>query len=555
MSWNNEAYRQILRRKCRDSFWHFLLYGFGAYYNPKGKRWLDESIHKPLCDWFQSHIDAWIEGRRHGLGYPLHLMVLVPRDVGKTTVITQAGMAWIHLRDPEISTYIGSERADFAIDMLGPIKNILSGEDTHSRFAWLYGNWCDPQREWKQQQVVHAARTNMSRKEPSFGIWGVESGITGKHPDVLCLDDPISYEKLAAAGNWLTTVNNHIDSLVPVLPSDGCLIFVGTRYHDGDHFGVGLRKEFALTVSGMSLPSVSPREDGKWHCYFLAGRDSAGQPAIPRIWPERRLKDFHRRNPLRYSAQVLNDPMNTENAPITHEHIEKATVPLDQIPKNLRITFHLDTAFKTQESLARGDFSVITAMGHSQDGTGNVYHLGSWGSNMWTGEAFGTQLMFQFQHHKSKYRRISMITDEQVIGGKAGTWELLLRNWFHDAGQIMPPFVLMPRNKKKVIRHIEAANFIVDGHAFLVANAPGHEELVHELLRIGGSLHDDYIDTFADCFSEKCYNVMHRNGAAATENDQTEDPWDTYIRTGKGNIEELLNRDYERLDLNPYPPI
>ena len=196
--WNSEAQRQILRRKCRDSFWFYLLHAHGALHNPKGSRWLDEKTHKPLCDWFQSQIEPWLAARKHGIGYPLYLMVLVPRDVGKTTVITQAGLSWIHLLDPDISTYMGSERTDFAVDNLTPVKNILAGDDPYSRFAWLYGNWCDPQREWKQNQLVHAARTNLSRKEPSFGIWGVESGLTGKHPDVLCLDDPTSYEKMAS---------------------------------------------------------------------------------------------------------------------------------------------------------------------------------------------------------------------------------------------------------------------------------------------------------------------------------------------------------------------
>lgn len=557
--WNAQAHRELLRRQCRDSFWTFLLYGYGAYYNPKGKRWLDPSIHKPLCDWFEGHIKAWLEERKNGKGTPLYLMVLVPRDVGKTTAITQAGLAWMHLLDPDISTYIGSERTDFAVDILSPIKNVLSGDDPHSRFAWLYGNWCAPNREWKQNQVVHAARSNLSRKEPSFGIWGVESGITGKHPDVLCLDDPISYEKMAAASTWIQTVNNHVDSLVPVLPSDGCLIFVGTRYHDGDHFGVALQKEGCKTISGMPMPAVQPREDGIWHAYFLSGRDGDGRPAIPTVWSEDRLKHFQRKNPLRYAAQILNDPMNSEYNPVTIDQIEKSYVLKKDYPKNLRITLHMDCAFKDQAKQAHGDYSVITAMGHTQDGSGNVYHLGSWGSNRWRGEDFGEELIRRVQHFRLTGYRIAMMTDEQTPGGHEGAWELLLRNWFHDAGIVMPTFISLPRGgKKKVQRHVEAANFIVDGHVFFCRENEGTEELVNQLLRIGGSINDDYVDTFSDAFNDRCYQAMHRLGYKLPEGDpdHVRDPWDDYIRYGRGNLEDLLANDAMKLsNTDLYPPI
>ena len=557
MTWNHESYRQLQRRICRDSFWQFLLHGYGTMYNPKGKRWLDPSIHKPLADWFESHIKPWIEARKHGKGYPLHLMVIVPRDVGKTTTITQAGLTWMHLLDPDISTYIGSERTEFAVDMLLPLQNVLTGEDTHARFAWLYGNWYDPKRVWKQHQLVHGARVNLSRKEPSFGIWGVESGITGKHPDVLCLDDPISYEKMAAASTWLQTVNNHVDSLIPVLPSDGCEIFVGTRYHDGDHLGNGMRKEGVLSISGMDIPGLKLDPEGKWHVYFLAGRDNEGVPTIPSVWSEQRLKLYERKNPLRYAAQVLNDPMRSDFNPVTRETIDKYMVDAKDVPKNIAITFHLDCAFKTIAQQAKGDLSVFTAMGHARDGSGNVYHLGSWGDDRWTGEKFGNELILKVQYYKAKGKKIIMITDESQIGGKSGTWELLLKSWFHAAGIVMPPLVLLPRTKKKEQRHIEAANFITDGHVFFVREAVGSDILIDQLLKIGGSLNDDYIDTFSDCFNDRCYRVMHRatDEPVDPSTDPRTDKLQDYMR-GKCSFDEYVEAELmDGLDLGPYPPI
>lgn len=558
---NMDSYRELMRRKCRDSFWHFLLYGFGAKYNPKGKRWLDPTIHKPLCDWFQDRALEWLEQRKDGKGESLSLMILVPRDVGKTTTITQAGLMWLHLHDPDLSTYIGSERTDYAVDILNPIKAIMSGDDVHSRFAWLYGSWMDKSRTWSQSQIVHAARVNMSRKEPSFGTWGVEAGITGKHPDVLCLDDPVSYEKIASHNNWIQIVNDHMDSLVPVLPSDGLMILVGTRYHDGDHFGKGMRIEGVASVDGMPMGNVELDPHGRWHVYFLSARNDDGSLAIPTVWSEKRLANYKRKNPLKYAAQVLNDPMNADANPITREQLENKLVDPVTVPRNLRITFHLDTAFKTVEQGARGDWNAISKLGHTQDGSGVVYHLGTWGSNAWKGEDFGVELIRRIQETKRRGYRISMLTDEQQVGGKQDTWEMLLESWFHGAGMVMPTFVSLPRGgKRKVLRHIEAANFIVDDKVYFVKDAPGTERLFNELSKIGNSEHDDFIDAFSDGFHPRCYQVMHRANKLFQHEEDT-DPsvldskWDKYLRGDRVSPEEMWYDDIERYGGDIYRPI
>ncbi len=544
---NVEAYRQLLRRRCRDSFWEFLLHGFGAKYNPKGKRWLDPSIHKPLCDWFETHVKAWIEARRHGKGYPLYLMVLVPRDVGKTTTITQAGLLWIHLLDPDISTYIGSERTEYAVDILEPLKTVLDGADPYSQFAWLYGNWYNPARTWSQKQIVHAARANLARKEPSFGIWGVEAGITGKHPDVLCLDDPTSYEKMAAVGHWLQIVNSHIDSLIPVLPSDGLLIFVGTRYHDGDHFGVATSKEGIASISGMDYPGVTATPDGKWHCYFLSARDADGQPSIPSVWPERRLKDYQRKNPLKYSAQVLNDPMNADMNQLPIERLEKYVIDDQNLPKNIRITFHFDTAFKTKEQEARGDYTVLTEMGHSLDGTGTVYWLNSFSSNTMKAEEFRDLLLTRYQYYKAQGKRVSMMTDEALVG-KSEIWNVAIKSWFANINQPAPPLETLHRGaKKKMSRHMDAAQFILDGKVFFRDKGQDRAILFEQLSKMGVSIYDDHIDSFSDAFHPVCYTMMHRSSALSqTAPDEMAHPWDSYL---KGNYADAIQRDIDNLGL------
>src|SRR6476660_9525199 len=104
MKWNPEAERQFWRRKCYDSFWWFFKQPWGYDYNPKGamsqKPWLDEITHKLFCDWFQHHALEWLAWRKAGINKAKKLLVVVPRDWGKTTLGPQAGQAWLHVRDP-----------------------------------------------------------------------------------------------------------------------------------------------------------------------------------------------------------------------------------------------------------------------------------------------------------------------------------------------------------------------------------------------------------------------------------------------------------------------
>ena len=79
--WDSEAYITLMRDACRRDFWTFFLYAFGAGSNPRGLRWIEESVHRPAAEWFQSHVDPWFEKRHKGSGEQLHLAILVHREV------------------------------------------------------------------------------------------------------------------------------------------------------------------------------------------------------------------------------------------------------------------------------------------------------------------------------------------------------------------------------------------------------------------------------------------------------------------------------------------
>ncbi len=517
-TWDVDLEVELLRDLGRRNFWFFFYDVFGAGANPKGDRWIDPHVHAPLARWFQKHIDDWMAKRATGKGEQKHLAIVVPREIGKTTMFTQAGQMWLHVLDPEVSSYIGCESTQLAIKILDGIKATLDGSDPYSLFTKLYGGWSNNARSWTGKHITHSARKNTSRKDPSFGTFSVETSITGTHPDIIFYDDPISYERLKTDANWLETVNLQVTSLFPVIQSDGLVVWVGTRYDDDDHFGMAFREEGVASLSGMETDSIVVKpEDSKWHLYFMAARDKEGKPTCEKVWPEKRLKDYERRDPLRYAAQVLNDPSISEHNPITREQLKQCVIPIKDVPwGSLRYAFLCDTAFWDGKSRARKDETVIIAVGYPRNQSGDVYVIEGYGSNSWRAEDFGLKLVTLVQRYRSQGRRVFAITDEQTMAGKKGAWGIALRNYFSDKGEAMPPFLEFNRgDKKKIQRIVSAASFWVDGHVKVVEGSPGSGILMDQMSRIGQMMvnpntKDDWVDAVSDAFQPELYQPMRR---------------------------------------------
>lgn len=562
--WDLELEAELLRDLGRKSFWDFFLIVFGAQTNPKGERWIDPAVHRPLADWFDSHVKDWLIARKLRHGRQKHLAVILPRELGKTTMLSQAGSAWLQAMDPELSIFIGSESTMLSAKILEGIKAVLDGSDPFSLFTRLYGNWSSAARSWTGKQIIHSARRNTSRKDPSFGIFSVETSITGSHPDVIVYDDPISYERLITDANWLSTVNSQVTSLFPVIQSDGLILWVGTRYDDDDHFGLAFRDEGVRTLTGMETDSITVDEAGKWDVYFMSGRDKEGKPTCLRVWPEARLRDYERRDPLRYAAQVLNDPSLSETNPITRDQLRQCVIPSTECPwSSLRYAFLTDTAFWDGKSRARKDETVIQVWGYPRNGSGDVYFIEGYGSNTWRAEDFGKRLVTMVQRYRSQGRQVFAITDEVTMAGKKDAWKLALQNYFHDSNMPMPNFIQFDRGRagirgqtgtKKIHRIVAAASFWVDGHVRVIENAPGHHQLMDQMARIGQmmvnpKMKDDWVDAAADAFQAELYQPMRRTGPQKA-------PWDKdsrLLETEGLDLDEF--RDDSWTNSIPRPPI
>lgn len=561
-TWDLESEKWLLAEACRRSLWTFVQVGFGMKYWPtKGDEApvLTRRLHKPICDWFEKHALQWVKTRKR-----TNLMILIPRFYAKTTLFTKAAQMWLHLQDPDFATYTGSESQTRSEEFLSSIGKVADGSDPYARFTWLYGNWCDKSREWRRNGLVTGARRSVARSEPSFGTWSVERGITGHHPDAGFLDDPISYESLSSHSNWFQIVNDHIASILPVFADNCLMVFVGTRYGDGDHLGTELANEFAASWTGMPCPYTTKdgkpivRKDGKWHVYYLQARDAEGNPTFPERCGEQFLTEFERKHNLRYYAQMMNDPSRSEYNPLTMDRINQYWCDAKDVPWNLirRIIITMDTAFKDQNKQARGDESVMEvwglATGHEQ---GNAYYLEGHGSVVWRMEDFLDRLVALIQKYRRSGRHIILVDEE--VGGKLGTWEYAIRAACNSKNMSMPAFIGLNRGMTKKLKRItEAAGFWQDGYVRLVRDAPGVHSLVREMIAIGNSKHDDWSDAAADVFNPKVYTPTGKIVKTDSAHEEARHIGDDILKPqARINYAKVYDDFWKPQEESPYDPV
>lgn len=538
--WNLDIERELLADAGQCDFRFFCKHVTGLLENPLG-RWWDEDVHGPFCDWLGDLIEEWLR-MKHGPpedARRFYILIDAVRGCGKTMIVSTYLPLYLHLRDPDLAEVIDAVHLEFSIEIGEMIQTHLSGDDPHALFPWLYGIWKDP-RQWTKSRFTHAAR-HTPRKDASFMCSSVETGITGKHPDVLILDDPITLEKLRKEGNWIQTAHKHVDSIHPALVNHALVIFCATPYEDGDVVMRCIKRDRVKQVHGYPLHEEFQKHidpvKGRWFMFHMPGVDRHGKTLLPKIWPQHEIDAFERDRPTLFASQILLQPGAGEGIPVTYDQLLECVVPLKQVPRGLPVAITIDTAFKTPDKMGQGDETVFAVWGYDRP-TGDVYFLGGWSSNRWRQEEFFDELIPKVELYQRRLlRKILGMTDEKIIGGHQATqlWEDRIRSEFASAGVRCPKLIFLPRGgKKKEARHVEAAGFIVAGHVKFVEHAPGLDPLLSQLARITIAANDDWIDVFTDAFCPELYRPYKdpdRPGAAKQRRFPRR-PWDEVLQSG-----------------------
>lgn len=548
-----------------NALYWFLRIAWGAewYLRDTGETWwIDDEIHIPYLQWLQKQILEWKASRLAGNTERFMIAVIIPRRFGKTVSTTKAATLWTHLDEPNMSTMIGSDTQPLAEKLLKPIRETLEPkQNPYSWFSWLYGNWYNADRDWSRDKIVHAYR-KASLSEPSVGAFGVETGITGTHPMQIWWDDPLVQTKIKSNGSaYVASAVDAFDASTYALSTSGLLAMILTRYLDDDVAGTFLKKEGIKSWDGMPSPDdrlkVTPT--GKWRVYYLQARKADGSPTLACVWSQEELDRRERTNPMYYAAQLMNDPGTGEHMPLTKEQIDVLYVDkLNTAPPIEYATIHLDTAFKDNTKIKKGDFNVIATWLHDLRPNGIVYFDHAVVDSELRSEQFLSALVNECLALRRRGIRLRAITDDAETGGHRGLWKKSVEQALEGAGLRCPEFIQLNRQSTKKIDRIKAASvYWVEGNVRLLAPfkdgkpvveaVPGLNQLVQEMLRIGVASHDDVSDASADVFLDTIWRKPQMgSGKDRNEGEIPMSPGDAILKSfGKRLTDEEAIKLYD----------
>lgn len=327
----------------------------------------------------------------------------VPREVGKTTAITQGRAIQRICANPDISILIANETFDTACTFLAEIKfQFEHNELLRALFPELvWENTNDT--TWSASEII-VKRPN-SRKEPTVFVTGEGGTKTGMHPDLIIVDDIISKESMENArvgdGGIMERVNRWINQLEMLLSSNAQpfpeIIFIGTRWWFGDtyeyiekKYGHDEKPQYvrlkgiAADGTSIEMPLTGCYRVGDLAVFRRSGYED-GRVAFPSKWSAERMEKVRIEDPVLFSCNIQNNPADEATAVFRpswlkyyHWIDERAVLFTDLAgkkrtlrPSDLDILMFVDPGGFAQNSVEQRAQAAIIVSGS----TGNGEHL------------------------------------------------------------------------------------------------------------------------------------------------------------------------------------
>ena len=536
--------KQFWRAMLKEQFVLFALYGFGireyCAANPADNWWSDD-VHWDICLQLDKCVKEWERVRQTGIRKPMKVAVCIPRGWGKSTIGCALDL-WIQLRNPNTSEIISSYDEDKAKEFLGVNIAVMEGESQYGWFKELYGSWKPSEgssARWTKGEVTHNRRTNRALRDPSYTVASVATGITGGRPDVFRTDDLVVEEKLSKIGNWIERAKTHMDSAEYAVKTNGLFLAYYTRYREDDVGGKIMLSEGVKEFASFGMLPRSKdayKMGGPWHVIFYSCEDETGtKSTFPEVWPWERLKEIEAKDPRGYACQMLNEPSAVSYMPLKQHHIDQLWVPRSQVPlKECVRVLNLDTAFKYEDQVNRGDYNVIVDW--ALDSRYGIAHfMNGFRNNEWNSKEFMDALITYLKQLHGEGQWPLMITDERAAGGqKEQAFEQFLLGECRANGLPSPNYLPLKRSGQRTQKDENRVRTAVyawlSGKVRLVEGANEVQALVYEMLHIGTSAHDDMRDAAADVFNPLVYRPYSgAGGLLETDQPRNERPYDELL--------------------------
>ena len=459
------AKMEKLKRTSWNDFYYFTKYTMGF-------NLLEPKPHREVCDFFTKEPDLleWLKmsraeraarAQQHG---NIKKLIMLPRGCFKSTISTISLPVWLHWHDINLRIMIDNESYKNSKKFLAEIKaNIQNNTilrqvvvDENGEFL-LEPNYKIP-GGFTEDSIIYKNRT-IPAKEPSLFCSGVDTAVTGMHPDVIIMDDLVS-ERNVTTDDQIEKVKQHYRFAYSLLEPGGLLIVIGTRYHMNDLYSEILN-------------------DDTFHTLVKPAVDEYGNYLFPTRLGPKRLEELKKSQGIYiFNSQYMLNPISYENAVFREEWIRYYEDK--DIPKNINTFITVDLAISQKQT---ADYTVI--MVSSVDADGNIYIREYIRDRLTPQET--TDNIFKMVN-KYKNQKLLKVGVESVAWQRAMLY--FLRDEMRRRGHFFP-LVELKADTDKVRRAHALAPYVENGAFFIKKEM---KELYQEMIEFPLGKHDDTVD-------------------------------------------------------------
>lgn len=277
------ASRLYLKWKCLTDLYFLGTEVLGLRSAKEGKRSrLDPKFH------------GWMAGK---LNKNKDLLMLVPRDHMKSTWM-KIKIIQLILQKPNIRIGLFSRTSGLVEGQLSEIKNHFMNPTLMQLFPEIipppgkrYSGWT--RSTANELTLSRSDRWGRIPQENQIEAWGAQATVTGRHYDVIIMDDIIN-EQSCSTPEQIQKVRDWYSYIQSIKEPHGFELIIGTRYHFNDIYGTIIENKYIKEVY-----TRQAIEDGKPIYSYMT------------LEYLRQLK--RRVGSYIFSCQYMNDPLPGEN--------------------------------------------------------------------------------------------------------------------------------------------------------------------------------------------------------------------------------------------------
>lgn len=440
-------------------------------------------IYEPHMDLLCAHYEAVLHGEIHDL------VVNVPPGTSKSTISSILFPVYAWIVDPTLKFLYTSFDEVLSLRFAGRALRLITSD-------WF-------KARWPKVQILDETRANQSLYENTAGGLRISTmmggRVTGKHADILFVDDPHKVDDVKGEPDAVMAVLNTawdrwIDSFCTRRADAATFrrVCIMQRLHEEDLAARMLREPGCVHLCLPMEFEPARRCITPWGVDW---RQEEGELLCPRRFPRAVVdEDKRRMTPRSFAAQHQQRPAPAEGALLLREWFQNRWVNL---PPTLRMYLSIDANLKDRQD---SDYCVIQCWGIS----GPDYYLVDQVRGRWS---FGDAVV-QARMMKRKWPMVTNILIEDKANGSAIIDTL---------SRTVPGVIPVNPEGGKLARADACTWLFRSSNVFFPAHAPFVEELIEEAASFPVGAHDDMVDAmtqFLNWASGQTRNYKFRKAMA-----------------------------------------